>query len=286
MKSLKVIFHICIQNLRKWQKDYRIYIIGILLFLLVFDNTRSFKNMCDYLKEPASIWFYPFLYTQYHQKLIFTIPLLLLFSNAPFIDSNAMYIISRCRKSEWHLGQFLYIIISSVLYYLYIFVCSVLLLLPTSEISSEWGKGLKTISVFDINHEFGYNFINVPKFTINYFTPLQAVWFTFLLSVMTAIMLGMIIYFLNTITNTNYIGSVVSSIIIIFSCFAETFFNNASARWYSPVTWITVDKLDVGGLTNNPTFTYCVTVLISVTVFIGLLTVLFRKAIKLDINQR
>ncbi len=284
MRSLKVIFNICLQNLRKWQKDYRIYIIGILLFLLVLDNVRIFKNISAIIKTPTSIWLYPFIYTQYHQKLIFTIPLLLLFSNAPFIDNNSMYIIARCKKSEWHLGQFLYIIISSAIYYLYIFLWSVIMLLPTSELSVDWGKSLRSISALALTQEMGYNFLSVPSFTINYFTPIQAVWFTFLLSLLMAVMLGSIIYFINIITNTKYIGSIVASIIIIFSCFIENFFTHSLARKFSPITWITVDKLDVGGLTHNPTFPYCVTVLVSISVIFAVIMVIFRKKIKLDVK--
>ena len=130
----------------------------------------------------------------------------------------------------------------------------------------------------------GYNFLEIPSFTIFYFTPVQAVWFTFLLSFLMAVMLGTMIYFLNIITNTRYIGSLVGSSIIIFSCFIENFFTSSFARRFSPVTWITVDKVDVGGLTHNPSFTYCVTFFVSVSLILIAATLIFRKRIKLDIE--
>lgn len=284
MRSLRAIINICLQDLRKWQRDHRILIIAILLFLLVYDNVRSYRSISLSLNEPPSIWIYPFLYTQYHQKLVFTIPLLLLFSNAPFIDNNAVYVIARCRKSEWHLGQFLYIVISSALYYIYILLWSVILLLPFAELSTDWGRSLKTMAATSLTKEMGYDFLDIPAFTIIYFTPVQAMWFTFLLSFLMAVMLGTTIYFLNIITNTRYIGSLVGSSIIIFSCFIENFFTNSFARRFSPVTWITVDKVDVGGLTHNPSFTYCVTFFISVSLILIAATLILRKRIKLDIE--
>jgi len=284
VRSLKTIINICLQDLRKWQRDYRILIIAILLFLLVYDNVKSYRSISLSLNEPPSIWIYPFLYTQYHQKLIFTIPLLLLFSNAPFIDNNAVYVIARCKKSDWHLGQFLYIVISSAIYYIYILLWSVILLLPFAEISTDWGRSLKTMAASSLTKDMGYNFLDIPSFTIFYFTPVQAVWFTFLLSFLMAVMLGTMIYFLNIITNTRYIGSLVGSSIIIFSCFIENFFTSSFARRFSPVTWITVDKVDVGGLTHNPSFTYCVTFFVSVSLILIAATLIFRKRIKLDIE--
>lgn len=286
MRSFSAIFYICLQNVRKWQKDHRIYLIALLLFLLVYDNVRIIRNLSESIDQPASIWIYPFLYTQYHQKLIFTIPLLLLFSNAPFIDGNSMYIISRCKKITWHLGQFLYIIFSSAVYYIFIFVCSVILLLPFSELSWDWGSSLKTISTASLAANSGYNFLSVPPFTIEYFTPVQAVWFTFLMSFLMASMLGMIIYFLNIVTNTKYIGCTAGGILIVYSCFVENYYTNSLMRKYSPVTWITVDKLDVGGMTHNPTFPYCVTMLLTTFAVLGITILLFRKKLILDTGKR
>lgn len=277
-------FRICIHNLRKWRKDYRIWIIAVLLFVLVWDNVAILNSLSEQLGVKSSIWLYPFLYTQYHQKLIFTIPLLLMYNNAPFIDQNALYMIARCKKSSWHMGQFLYIIVSAFIYYFFIFICTVLMALPYAELSLDWGTSIYTISSTAMTQNTGHNFLTVSPFILSYFTPVQAVWFTFLMSFLMAVMLGLLIYICNIATQTKFIGGIFSSILIIFSCFTEGFYGASELRRFSPVTWITVDKLDVGGITSNPSFTYCISVYIAVIVIIMLTVMLFRKKLKLDIK--
>ncbi len=283
MLFLKTSWNICRQNFRKWAVDYRIWTIAAVLMILVSENTRNMANVCESIGQPSTIWIFPFLYSQYHQKLIFTLPLLLLFNNAPFIDSNAMFVISRCKKSEWHTGQFLYIICASGVYYLYILFCTVITSIPYAEFSFEWGQSIHTIANTNATTGMGYNFLNVSNFVVTYFTPVQAVWFTFLISSLVAVMLGMIIYFFNTLTKTNYIGCIISSIHIIFSCYIEVMMKD-KWLWYSPVSWITLDKLDVGQTTTNPTFTYCMTVLLSVSLILFVIITALRKKWKMDIS--
>lgn len=281
MSFLKISWNICRQNFRKWAVDYRIWTIAAVLLILVSENTRNMADVCQSLGLPSSFWIFPFLYSQYHQKLIFTLPLLLLFNNAPFIDSNAMFIISRCRKSEWHTGQFLYIICASAVYFLYIFFCTVITSVPYADFSFEWGQSIHTIA--NTNAAAEYHFLNVSNFVVTYFTPLQAVWFTFLISSLAGVMIGMIIYFFNTLTKTNYIGCAVSSVLIIFSCYIEVMMKD-KWLWYSPVSWITLDKLDVGKTTENPTFIYCIAVLLSISLILFFIITAFRKKWKMDIK--
>ena len=105
MSFIKITVCICLQNFRKWQKDYRIWTIAAILFILILENTRKFSDLSADLGVSSSIWQYPFLYSQYHLKLIFTLPLLLMFCNAPFIDQNALFLIVRCKRKAWITGQ-------------------------------------------------------------------------------------------------------------------------------------------------------------------------------------
>ena len=103
---------------------------------------------------------------------------------------------------------------------------------------------------------------------ITYFKPFQAVLFTILMSVLLAVVIGLIIYAANIITKTKYIGCLISSLIIVFSSFGEVWGNKK----------FLLDKLDVGGLTSNPTFTYCLTVyLVTIVILTALILVFGRK---------
>lgn len=285
MSFIKITVCICLQNFRKWQKDYRIWTIAAILFILILENTRKFSDLSADLGVSSSIWQYPFLYSQYHLKLIFTLPLLLMFCNAPFIDQNALFLIVRCKRKAWITGQILYIIVSSAVYYLFIFLCTVITALPSSELSMDWGKCLYTIAYSNAASQLGYSFLSVAGYVIEYFTPIQAVWYTFLLSWLMAIFIGLLIYFLNTISSKRYLGSIVSGIIILFSCYVEAF-GFDKQLYFSPVSWSTLNQVDVAEKTNHPSFYYCIGVYCGLSLLLIVLLLAFRKRWKMDIDSK
>lgn len=285
MKFIKTSLRICCQNFRKWQTDYRIWTILILLFTLVYEQTHDLASLGRDLGVKSSLWYYPFLYSQYHMKLIFTLPLLMVFCNAPFIDDNAMFIIVRSKRKAWILGQIIYIVAVSAVYNLFILFSVFVTSIPSAEISTNWGKLLNTISVSNASLSAGYPFLSASRFVITWFTPLQAVWFTFLLSWLMSIMIGMLVYFFNSITNTKSVGVTVCSLIIIFSCYIEVFGNN-KMLWFSPVSWCTLDKLDVGGKTSNPSFYYCIAFFLIIEVLLSMVLLAFNRKWILDKAHR
>ena len=120
MNFFKVSFSICLQNLRKWSKDYRIWSIFALLFIVIQIYVDDIKKLSLYLDCDIPVWIFPFMYSQYYTKVLFTVPIILLFCNAPFIDQNQLYIYIRSGRKKWLTGQILYIIAASFIYYLFI----------------------------------------------------------------------------------------------------------------------------------------------------------------------
>lgn len=259
MNFIKSILNICSQNFRKWITDYRIWMIYIIMFILIHSHVSEIASIASAIDEPSSIWIYPFLYSQFYMKLIFTMPIILFFCDAPFIDSNQMFVIVRAGRIKWLIAQLLYILISSAFYYVFIILSTVLLSLPNSSLEMSWGTVLYNIANSSVAGDLNFNFVNVSDYILRYFTPLEATWFTFLLSWISAVFIGIIIFVVNFITNSKYIGSVIASIIIILSCFvANDGFSNLIP--YSPITWNTLNFIDVGGTTAYPSFNYCMTV--------------------------
>ena len=219
MKQIKCINAICMQSLRKWAKDYRIWTIAAIMLVLIHSNLSNLSKISENIGTSSSIWYFPFIYSQYHMKLIFTFPLLLIFCEAPFVDNNSLLIISRSNKMYWTIGHIMYIVVSSAIYYIFILIFTILIALPNSEISTEWGQVIYTVANTDITLKMNISFINASNFVMSYFTPLTAIFFTFILSWLCAIMLGMIVYSLNILTKTKYIGVTVSGALVVYSSF-------------------------------------------------------------------
>lgn len=212
MRSLKIVTSICLQNLRKWQTDYRVWTIAALMIIMVQIYVDDMRKLSFGLGTCMPVWIFPFLYSQFHTKLIYTFPLILLFCNAPFIDSNQIFVYIRTGRKKWICGQMLYIVASSALYYIFLFFISVLsTVFYCNEGFAEWGKTLMTTANSNAAMVFDCPYIDISPRILDYFTPLQAVWFTFLMSWLCGIVIGMIIFLCNFMTETRFLGLTISS---------------------------------------------------------------------------
>lgn len=257
MRTVKSIFNIILQNYRKWRNDYRIYMIAIVVFMLVWSFWTDLRDVSVHFGEKASPWVFPFLYTQYYTKVIYTIPLIFLFCNAPFKDKNYVFVITRSGRMKWALGEILYIVSASGIYFIYIFALSLLLGIGKCSWNSDWGETLITLAHSSSADILGESRIEVSSIIIDCFSPLQAIWFTFLMSWLCGIFLGLIVFFFNLITNQPFTGGVLAGVFPILSYFIVM--GDKARRFvkFSPVSWITMDNIDVGGLTSSPPFSYC-----------------------------
>jgi len=267
MRLFRTVSAICIQNLRKWQTDYRVWTIALLLVIMVQVFVDDMRKISTGLGTEMPVWIFPFLYSQFHTKLIYTLPVVLLFCNAPFTDNNQVFVYMRVGKKHWLGGQLMYIITASALYYLFLAVVSLLSTIFFNGSFFEWGKALQTLAISDAAQKFGCPFVDISYSIVTYFTPLQAMWFTFLMSWLGAILIGLIIFLCNILSGTRSFGIVVSSLFIVMSALVENGGYRALIA-FSPISWTTLDNIDVGGTSGNPSFTYCI------LVYIGLISAL------------
>lgn len=256
------------QNIRKWNKDYRVWSVAVLVLIMIKIYINDFHDLCGKLHSDMPIWIFPFIYSQYYMKVIFTIPLLLLFCNAPFIDNNQIYVYIRSGRTKWLLGQLIYIFFASAIYYLFIIVATfVLMSLSNTSYSLEWGKVLKTIAEVDMSGLGNFPFIQVSDMVIRCFTPIQAVIFTF-----------------NYLFRNKYIGVTIASFGIVFSFFVEIA-GYPDLINYSPTSWITLDKIDIGGRTAYPSFYYCMIVYWAIIATLVAAVLVFGRKKEID-NRR
>ena len=118
MNWVRPVVSITMQNFRKWKQDCRIWIAFGIVLVLIHSATKGLSGLCAYTGVRLSPWIFPFLYGSYYSKLLFFFPLVLIFSNAPFMDRNQLYVVIRSGRYRWCLGQMLYIILASALYFI------------------------------------------------------------------------------------------------------------------------------------------------------------------------
>lgn len=288
MKLLKPVLAICVQNLRKWKTDYRIWIIGLICYVMILVYFDDMERIVTGLGSTMPVWIFPFLYSQFHMKLIYTLLLVLFFCNAPFIDSNQTFMYIRSGRVKWLLGQMLYVIVSSGIYYLFLLIVSLLsAVLAGGEINFEWGKTLVAVANSNAAGRLDSPFIEASPSVLTYFSPLSATWFTFLLSWLCGSMIGLIIFLCNLLTKTRFLGIITSAILIVLSALLENsldFMQKNIILPFSPISWSTLNNVDVGGLTKYPSFTYCVSFYLVAIVLLIAGILIFGKKQSMDVK--
>lgn len=243
---------VCFQNLRKWRTNYRIWVIAIILILLIHYYTKEIVEFSRQIDVEVSPWLFPFLFSQKYVKLLFLFPLLLLFCDAPFIDENQPYVIARSGRTSWSIGQISYIVIGSALYFLFLMILTIIINLFYIQFTFEWGKVLGTLANTNAGQIADIKMV-ISRTITHYFTPIQAMWFAFLLSWLAGVFLGLLIYVVNSLSNTRIFGVLATSFFLVFDATITDYYE---LYRFSPVSWSSIDRIDIEGLTQMPSITY------------------------------
>lgn len=268
MKALRI----CWQNVRKWGGNRRIWMLIILSILSVHLYTRGLWDICSYVGEPMSPWIFPFLFIFRYMKIEFMIPLVFIFCDAPFVDSNQMYVMLRTDRTTWGIGQVLYIFAGSFFYMFVLMMSTIVLNIGHIKWDNTWGNVLGLAGTSTVQTVLGHatDTVKVLGIVIKYFTPVQAMFFSALLMWLSFVLTGLIIYVLNIITGTKFIGVCVASFFIIFTAVAD---GKSIITRVSPMSWNSLNNIDIGGMTEYPGIVYVLTLYIVMIVVLSIIAV-------------
>lgn len=247
MKSIRI----CVQNLRKWLGNSRIYIAFVIVFLFTLIYTKGLWLVADNFGEKLSIYIFPFLTTYRYMKIIYLFPLLLLFCDAPFVDANQQFVMIRSSRLSWGIGQMLYIICGSFFYALFMLLSSIVVNIGHIQMGTSWGKSLILAGTTNICSILGiqYDTVQISSIIVKYYTPAQAMLWSFLFLWMICIILGLIIYDFNILFQSNIVGLFVAGFLILFTAVVDGI---QQWIWYSPVSWSSLNNIDVAKTTSLP----------------------------------
>lgn len=247
MKSIRI----CVQNLRKWLGNSRIYIAFVIVFLFTLIYTKGLWLVADNVGEKLSIYIFPFLTTYRYMKIIYLFPLLLLFCDAPFVDANQQFVMIRSSRLSWGIGQMLYIISGSFFYALFMLLSSIVVNIGHIQMGTSWGKSLILAGTTNICSVLGiqYDTVQISSIIVKYYTPAQAMLWSFLFLWMICIILGLIIYDFNILFQSNIVGLFAAGFLILFTAVVDGI---QQLIWYSPVSWSSLNNIDVAKTTSLP----------------------------------
>lgn len=257
MVRVRKIFILGFHNFRKWPVNPRVYIVFLLVLAYVQRMISPIGTFCDHFGYKVGPWLFPFLMEEPYSVLMLMLCLILLFCDAPFIESEQPYLILRSGRTTWAMGQVLYMMFGSFLYFFVIYVLTVILIFPYIGLEDGWGKVINTFCQTGVQFQHG---IVLPfSYTIsNSLGPVQALLLDFILCWLIGFFLGLILFCVNMLVNRN-IGSICASFLAIFPLFIRG--SDWGLHYISPVSWLSLSVVDLSGTTTFPSLTYAVAVL-------------------------
>ncbi len=269
-------FRICMQNIRKWNSNPRIWMTFTLALLFAYMYTKGMSVACDYVEDDMSPWLYPFLFTYRYMKIIFMFPIVFIFCDAPFIDENQPYVMLRTKRITWSIGQVLYIYIGSFIYMLFLAIAPLIVNIGHVRWMASWGDVIGMCGSTNLLQAAGVNYstIQILGKIIKYYTPFQAMLFSCLLTWMSFVIIGLVIYGFNVVSNTRYVGVGIAAFLILLTAVVD-----GKPKWtyYSPMSWNSLNNIDIGGLTSYPSIDYIMGLYLILIVVLTILSVVAGK---------
>ena len=181
MTRLNIINSIAVRNIRKWPNNPRILTIIIFLVITILWCVLPIRAFLRDVGIAISPWLFPFISTDLYTQVAIILCSVFLFSDAPFIDGSAPYVIIRSGRHLWAAGQILYIFMASAMLVLFIVLLTLLPFVNRIEWTVEWGKAIGTISLTDAASVYNIPFVLYQRIIYS-FSPVSAMGLSMLLN--------------------------------------------------------------------------------------------------------
>lgn len=227
------------QTLRSWWKNYRVWMLCILMVIFISDLIEGVYEVARMWGYAVTPWIFPFIDGQPYMRVLIYFGIILLFCNAPFVDRNQLFVILRCGRKKYAIGQIFAIAVMTIFYFLILAVVPVALHPSDTRFSLVWGDVLFTAANTDAMYQLGeYSFVS--NRIIEHLEPLGAMGLSFLLHTLTGILLGMLIYFCNVwFAGTKWPGAALAGLFVVL----DPLLRYDYAR-FSPVSWGRLGYID------------------------------------------
>lgn len=258
MGSLHTVLRVSAQNFRKWSSNPRFYILGILLLGFFVRIFRPIRTFTEAVTVPATPWALPFMMSDWYINMLVFFGVVLLFCDAPFVDSGQPYLMVRTGRKVWLYGQIGYILSASILYFIVIAIIPSILLFPNLTLQNGWGKVWGTLSQTNAGSQFDIP-MSISHALVASYTPLQAMLHTFMLSVLNALMLGLIMFVCNMAANRT--AGVMAALFVVFIQAFAKYNINPVLYFFAPTSWAGLTNISVA-YNTKPSLLYAYMVLI------------------------
>ena len=145
MGNLKKGWYVCESNFIQWRKNYRIWMIVAIETILIFRYLHGLSEYGQATGKTITPFVLPIVFAEAENsngllKVLIYLGCVMLFCNAPFLNNQKPYMILRCKRKGWYLGENMYLWLAAFLYMLFISLISLIAVLPTVSTNRLWGE--------------------------------------------------------------------------------------------------------------------------------------------------
>jgi len=275
MDNIRSVLFLGTNNIRRWAYNPKYYTIAILAVLWMHFIVGSLSSFTNSVGVNATPWVFPFLFSQRYTPMLLMIGIIVIFSDAPFINLSTPYELIRSGKRNWVKAQISYVVFTSFIWVVFLFIVSILCLLPNLDFSWEWGKVYRTLAQTNAAAEFSVN-LAVSYDIILGFTPIQATIYSFVLVFLEMTFLGMLIFTFSAVFSRSI--ALFTSFILAFMPAGLALSGMPAFYYFTPTAWSDLLLFVPGNSLDYPPLNYCILFLtISIIVLIIISIILAPK---------
>ena len=190
-------FTIAVYSVRQRIVNPRVICLFVLHMVFIWSNLSVIGTFTDMVGVRVNPLLYPFFSSDPVKQLIVFAGIVFLYSDAPFIDKIQPYVVIRCKRNVWVLGQILHVIMFSAFYFLILMGVSVFIVLPNASFATDgWGKVANTLAQTNAASQINLQF-DISDKIISLYSPFEAFVICFLLNWGMASFLGLLIFAIN-----------------------------------------------------------------------------------------
>lgn len=243
MNGMRKMWSVCRLEFSKWKKAYRLYMIGVLLFLFFYQYTGQLFLFAKEKQYPVTPWLLPFLLSSKNARWAIYFCAILFFSNLFSEQKVEKYVIVRCGRKAYLGGKMLYVLCASAVYTLLIALLPVLQHLDCIYIGAEWGKIFGAWSRMTSLHTKAG--IHISETILKNLSCGEAMVMSFFLLWLTTSVIGTTVFFFNSVSGNAY-GVMAGGVLVgmdMLSCFIPMQKDQAMFLYISPVSCSNLDLL-------------------------------------------
>lgn len=286
MNSAKTILMSAALNFRKWRGSWRVGVPILCTITFYVLNLWGLRGFCADYEVNITAWLFPFMYGIGVMIMLFGYSVIVLFSDAPFMDGQMMFWVARTGRLSWILGQIIYIVLASLIYALFLALLPALILMPNVSFANDWGEGMYFLAErTDVLGSYNVA-LGITSDMLKSMSPSKIMLASTLMAWLCGMFIGSIMLCANMISGA-YLGTIFCSLLALlsyFSIYVGPYMIGDIIYWISPLNWVCIYGVNWDGAGGLPSPAYSISVLLVTTLLcFSLSAYIFCKR---DVNVR